>query len=60
MTNMTALYHSDGMTCADQWSCAQEYHTTVPPKCGTRAGWRPACCVLAAGHPGPHLPAACA
>ena len=58
MINTTALYHSDGGACADQWSCARPDHTTVPPKCGAHAACQSAACELPSGHPGPHVPAA--
>jgi hypothetical protein len=58
MINVTAQYHLDGLACADPWSCANDQHTTVPPKCGARVDCGEPACVLTAGHPGPHLPAA--
>ena len=58
MINTMALYHSDGITCADLWSCARDDHTTVPPKCGVLGTYWTAACEFPAGHPGPHLPAA--
>jgi hypothetical protein len=59
MINTTALYHPDGGTCADRWSCGQDDHTSVPPKCGAFPTCRPAGCELPAGHPGPHVNAPC-
>lgn len=58
MMIMTALYHRDGSACADRWSCPQDDHTTVPPRCGADAGGRLASCELPVGHPGPHVRAA--
>ena len=57
MINTTALYHSDGAACADQWSCARHDHTTIPPKCGAGTACPSAACELPSGHPGPHVPA---
>jgi hypothetical protein len=59
VVNTTALYHLDGGTCFDRWSCTRHDHTTVPPKCDAPVACGPAGCELPAGHPGPHVPAAC-
>ncbi len=49
------LYHQDGSVCVDGWSCQEQDHTSVPPRCGAPAADRPAGCELPKGHPGPHL-----
>lgn len=56
--NTAWLYHLDGSVCVDRWSCREQDHTSVPPRCGARDGDRPADCELPKGHPGPHLPLA--
>jgi hypothetical protein len=49
------LYHLDGSDCVDRWSCQEQGHTSVTPRCGARAADRPIGCELPKGHPGPHL-----
>jgi len=53
--NTAWLYHLDGSVCVDRWSCREQDHTSVPPRCGARDGDRSAGCELPKGHPGPHL-----
>ena len=53
--NTAWLYHLDGSECVDGWSCQEQDHTSVPPRCGVRAASRPVGCELPKGHPGPHL-----
>ena len=53
--NTAWLYHLDGSGCVDGWSCQEQNHTSIPPRCGGRAGGRPVGCELPQGHPGPHL-----
>jgi len=53
--NTAWLYHLDGSVCVDGWSCREQEHTSVPPRCGAPAADRPAGCELPLGHPGPHL-----
>ena len=53
--NTAWLYHLDGSGCVDGWSCQEQDHTSVPPRCGAQAASRPAGCELPKGHPGPHL-----
>ena len=48
-------YHLDDSVCVDGWSCQEQEHTSVPPRCGARAADWPAGCELPKGHPGPHL-----
>jgi hypothetical protein len=48
--NTARLYHLDSSECVDRWSCREQEHTSVPPRCGASAG-----CELPKGHPGPHL-----
>jgi hypothetical protein len=56
--NTTWLYHPDSSACLDRWSCQEQHHTNIPPRCGARAAVHPTGCELPKGHPGPHLPAA--
>ena len=53
--NTAWLYHLDGSGCVDGWSCQEQDHTSIPPRCGGRAGGRLIGCELPKGHPGPHL-----
>ena len=53
--NTAWLYHLDGSECVDGWSCQEQDHTSVPPRCGAQAASRPVGCELPKGHPGPHL-----
>lgn len=53
--NTAWLYHLDGSGCVDGWSCQEQDHTSIPPRCGGRPGGRPIGCELPKGHPGPHL-----
>ena len=53
--NTAWLYHLDGSVCVDHWSCLEQDHTSIPPRCGPRAADQPAGCELPKGHPGPHL-----
>ena len=57
--NVAKLYHRDGTTCVDDWSCLGEPHTRIPPVCGAAPATGSACgsvtCGLPGGHPGPHL-----
>ena len=53
--NTAWLYHLDGSGCVDGWSCQEQDHTSIPPRCGARSGGRPIGCELPKGHPGPHL-----
>jgi hypothetical protein len=53
--NAAWLYHLDSSVCADRWSCQEQDHTSIPPRCGTRAADQPPGCELPKGHPGPHL-----
>ena len=53
--NTAWLYHLDGSDCVDRWSCREQDHTSVPPRCGARAADQPTGCELPKGHPGPHL-----
>jgi hypothetical protein len=53
--NTTWLYHRDGSVCIDSWSCQEQDHTSVPPRCSAPAADEPAGCELPKGHPGPHL-----
>ena len=52
--NTAWLYHLDSSACVDHWSCQEQAHTSVPPRCGARAAGEPAGCELPMGHPGPH------
>ena len=61
VVTMTIMYHRDGRSCFDAWSCSDEKHTSIPPACGASsdaqipgAGGAVAC-ELPKGHPGPHL-----
>jgi hypothetical protein len=51
----TWLYHRDDSVCVDGWSCQEQDHTSVPPRCSVPAADEPAGCELPKGHPGPHL-----
>jgi hypothetical protein len=53
--NTAWLYHREGSQCVDRWSCQEQDHTSVPPRCGAGAAGRPIGCELPMGHPGPHL-----
>jgi hypothetical protein len=53
--NTAWLYHPDGSVCVDHWSCQEQDHTNIPPRCGARAADEPIGCELPKGHPGPHL-----
>jgi len=53
--NTAWLYHLDGSVCVDHWSCQEQDHTSIPPRCGARAADEPVGCELPTGHPGPHL-----
>ena len=53
--NTAWLYHRDGSECVDRWSCRDQDHTSVPPRCGAGAAGPPVGCELPKGHPGPHL-----
>ena len=53
--NTAWLYHPGGSVCVDGWSCREQEHTSVPPRCGVLAADGPADCELPQGHPGPHL-----
>jgi hypothetical protein len=53
--NTARLYHLDSSVCVDHWSCAEQEHTSVPPRCGDQAADRAAGCELPKGHPGPHV-----
>ena len=53
--NTTWLYHRDGSVCVDSWSCQEQDHTSVPPRCSAPAADEPVGCELPKGHPGPHL-----
>jgi hypothetical protein len=53
--NTAWLYHPDGSGCIDGWSCQEQDHTSIPPRCGVQAGGQPIGCELPQGHPGPHL-----
>jgi hypothetical protein len=53
--NTAWLYHLDGSDCVESWSCREQDHTSIPPRCGARVGGRPVGCELPKGHPGPHL-----
>ncbi len=53
--NTAWLYHLDGSVCVDRWSCHEQEHTSVPPRCGARAAGELTGCELPKGHPGPHL-----
>jgi hypothetical protein len=53
--NMARLYHLDSSLCVDHWSCPEQEHTSVPPRCGDQAADRSAGCELPKGHPGPHV-----
>ncbi len=53
--NTAWLYHPDGSVCVDHWSCREQDHTSIPPRCGARAADEPIGCELPKGHPGPHL-----
>jgi len=53
--NTAWLYHRDDSECVDRWSCQEQDHTSVPPRCGAGAAGRPIGCELPKGHPGPHL-----
>src|SRR5712675_1348075 len=52
------LYHTDSSICLDRWSCQEQDHTSVPPRCGAQTADRLVGCELPKGHPGPHVPAA--
>ena len=52
--NTSWLYHPDSSACVDGWSCQEQAHTSVPPRCGARAAGEAAGCELPKGHPGPH------
>lgn len=59
VTNTAWLYHLDSSACVDHWSCQEQAHTTIPPRCGATvggamAGGEPVGCELPKGHPGPH------
>ena len=62
--NRLQLYHANGTPCTDQWSCPDQEHTSVPPRCaellGAATAGGSAACDLPAGHPGPHFDAATA
>jgi hypothetical protein len=53
--NSAWLYHPDSSVCVDRWSCREQDHTSIPPKCSARAADGPSGCELPKGHPGPHL-----
>jgi hypothetical protein len=53
--NTAWLYHLDGSECVDGWSCQEQDHTSVPPRCDARPAGRAVGCELPKGHPGPHL-----
>ena len=53
--NTAWLYHPGGSVCVDGWSCREQDHTSVPPRCGASAADEPPGCELPKGHPGPHL-----
>jgi len=53
--NTAWLYHRDGSECVDRWSCQEQDHTSVPPRCGAPPADRADGCELPKGHPGPHL-----
>ncbi|HTQ88820.1 MAG TPA: hypothetical protein VMK84_04935 [Streptosporangiaceae bacterium] len=53
--NTAWLYHPDGSGCVDGWSCQEQDHTSIPPRCGILASGQPIGCELPKGHPGPHL-----
>jgi hypothetical protein len=55
--NVAKLYHRDGTTCVNDWSCLHEPHTSIPPVCGAESAAEGAnmVCELPGGHPGPHL-----
>ena len=53
--NTAWLYHPDGSGCVDGWSCQQQDHTSIPPRCGAPTAGPPIGCELPKGHPGPHL-----
>jgi hypothetical protein len=53
--NAARLYHMDSSVCVDHWSCGEQEHTSIPPRCGAQAADRAAGCELPKGHPGPHL-----
>ena len=53
--NTAWLYHLDGSGCVDGWSCQEQDHSSIPPRCGARAAPPPIGCELPQGHPGPHL-----
>ena len=53
--NTAWLYHLDGSECVDGWSCQEQDHTSVPPRCHARPADRAVGCELPKGHPGPHL-----
>jgi hypothetical protein len=48
------LYHRDSSVCVDGWSCGEQEHTSVPPRCDAAID-RQTDCELPKGHPGPHL-----
>jgi hypothetical protein len=52
--NTSWLYHLDSSACVDGWSCQEQAHTSVPPRCGDRAAGEVVGCELPKGHPGPH------
>lgn len=56
--NAAWLYHLDSSVCVDHWSCQEQDHTSIPPRCGAQAADGLAGCELPKGHPGPHLPVA--
>ena len=53
--NTARLYHLDSSLCVDGWSCREQDHTSVPPRCGAPAADWPIGCELPKGHPGPHV-----
>jgi hypothetical protein len=55
--NGPRLYHPDSSVCVDGWSCREQDHTAIPPRCGVLPDDPPGGCELPRGHPGPHLPA---
>jgi hypothetical protein len=53
------LSHLDNSVCIDHWSCGEQEHTIVPPRCGAVPADRQPGCELPKGHPGPHLTRKC-